>query len=115
MAIALNILHSIDRLATMYPECSFFGIYDGHAGSECADFLRNNLHLLLINELAKSQNPEDALKNAISTAEQTYLKNCQTKNNELIRVSGSCAVILLIYGDICYIANVGDSRAILSM
>lgn len=28
--------------------------------------------------------------------------------------SGSCAVISLIVGDMCYIANVGDSRAIMS-
>lgn len=28
--------------------------------------------------------------------------------------SGSCAIVSLVVGDICYIANVGDSRAILS-
>lgn len=28
--------------------------------------------------------------------------------------SGSCAIVSLIVGDICYIANVGDSRAVMS-
>lgn len=28
--------------------------------------------------------------------------------------SGTCAIIVLIVGDICYVANVGDSRAIMS-
>lgn len=28
--------------------------------------------------------------------------------------SGSCAVVVFIYGDTCYIANSGDSRAIMS-
>lgn len=28
--------------------------------------------------------------------------------------SGSCAIITLIVGDDCYIANLGDSRAVLS-
>ena len=28
--------------------------------------------------------------------------------------SGSCAIVTFFYGDKCYIANVGDSRAIMS-
>jgi hypothetical protein len=27
-----------------WPKCSFFGLYDGHGGVGCADFLRDNLH-----------------------------------------------------------------------
>jgi protein phosphatase 2C family protein 2/3 len=27
-----------------WPKCSFFGLYDGHGGAGCADFLRDNLH-----------------------------------------------------------------------
>ena len=27
-----------------WPNCSFFAIYDGHGGSNCAEFLRDNLH-----------------------------------------------------------------------
>lgn len=27
-----------------WPKCSFFGIYDGHGGAACADYLRDNLH-----------------------------------------------------------------------
>ena len=32
----------------------------------------------------------------------------------IVERSGSCANVCLIVGDICYIANVGDSRAIMS-
>lgn len=35
---------SIDK----WPDISFFGIYDGHGGAGCADFLKENLHNYLI-------------------------------------------------------------------
>ena len=36
-------------------------------------------------------------------------------NPMVVDRSGSCAIVILIVGDICYSANVGDSRAIMSM
>lgn len=32
-----------------WPKCCFFGIYDGHGGSGCADYLRDNLHSHIFN------------------------------------------------------------------
>jgi protein phosphatase 2C family protein 2/3 len=42
-----------------------FGIFDGHGGSACAEYLRDNLHLLLIHQNYFPKNPGLALKNAI--------------------------------------------------
>ncbi len=37
-------------------------------------------------------------------------------NNEgYLDRSGSCAIVVLIVGDMCYVANVGDCRAIMSV
>jgi hypothetical protein len=41
VSIILNIVKPDEPKA---PPCSIFSLFDGHGGSKCADFLRNNLH-----------------------------------------------------------------------
>lgn len=93
--------------------CSFFAVYDGHNGSRCADFLCRNLHHLVIKQLASLQPPADALKQAIDDAERLYLDACRAKKRA--SASASSATVLLAVEDHCYVANVGTSRAVLSM
>ena len=50
VSIILNIMKPANRKEERWPKCSFFGVYDGHGGVSCADFLRDNLHLYLIRE-----------------------------------------------------------------
>lgn len=48
VSIILNITNPnpnpVIRNKDAWPKCSFFGVYDGHGGVSCADFLRDNLH-----------------------------------------------------------------------
>lgn len=45
VSIVLNIMKPPNRSEDEeWPKCSFFGVYDGHGGSGCADFLRDQLH-----------------------------------------------------------------------
>lgn len=44
VSIILNIMKPASRVNENWPKCSFFGVYDGHGGVNCADFLRDNLH-----------------------------------------------------------------------
>jgi serine/threonine protein phosphatase PrpC len=46
VAIILNIMKpkSKEGKVDYWPKCSFFGIYDGHGGNQCAEFLRDYLH-----------------------------------------------------------------------
>jgi protein phosphatase PTC2/3 len=64
-------------------------------------------------------NPKEAIIRGFKKAESTFLDLCQGRdehgNLTVIERSGSCAIVILIVGDICYCANVGDSRAVLSM
>lgn len=93
-------------------------MYDGHGGHACAEYLRDNLHHFVIKEDCFPANPRQAILNGFKKAEDQFLEMCQGKdefgNLTVIERSGSCAICALIVGDICYIANVGDSRAFLS-
>ncbi|GBL79119.1 putative protein phosphatase CG10417 [Araneus ventricosus] len=44
-----------------YEDCSFFGVYDGHGGSEIAEFLKQRLHLEILDSLRTQDDIELAL------------------------------------------------------
>ena len=45
MSIVLNVLRPPNKDPNEYwPNVNIFGVFDGHGGSKCAEFLRNNLH-----------------------------------------------------------------------
>ena len=92
-----------------WPNCSFFGLYDGHGGSAACDFLRDNLHKYIINDKYFPSNPQKAIANGFIYAEKIFFKKYTGLDS-----SGSCALVVLIIEKRVYIANVGDSRAILS-
>jgi protein phosphatase 2C family protein 2/3 len=31
-----------------WPKCSYFAVFDGHGGSMCSDFLKDNMHKYVI-------------------------------------------------------------------
>lgn len=113
MSIILNILKPPSRGDENWPKCSFFGVYDGHGGAACADYLRDNLHQFVIREPSFPWNPREALRRGFENAEKKFIEAAHNAAGVTER-SGSCAVVTLIVGDMCYVANVGDSRAVLS-
>lgn len=52
VAIILNILKPVNRTGNNnkeeWPAASLFGVYDGHGGYLCADYLRDNVHNYLV-------------------------------------------------------------------
>eukprot|EP01017_Pseudomicrothorax_dubius_P011488 TRINITY_DN142_c0_g1_i1.p1 TRINITY_DN142_c0_g1~~TRINITY_DN142_c0_g1_i1.p1 ORF type:complete len:526 (-),score=65.45 TRINITY_DN142_c0_g1_i1:47-1624(-) len=93
----------------------FFGVYDGHGGSKCADYLRDQVHSLIFKDKCFPINVKEALRLGFESAERIFL-DAAVKSTKAGRPerSGSCALVALFMGDFCYVANVGDSRAVLS-
>ena len=50
VAIILNIMKPQNKDCEYWPKCSFFGVYDGHGGASCADYLRDNLHHFVVKD-----------------------------------------------------------------
>ena len=108
-----------------WPLMSYFAIFDGHNGDHCAEFLRKNLLQYIYTNPNFPRNVEKAIKEGFINADQDYLKNFSEINNntnrnknlnsyETCNNSGSCGLILLLIDTKIYVANVGDSRCLIS-
>ena len=117
VSIIINMNKPKDYMKGRWPKTSFFGIYDGHGGEGCSEYLRDNLHKLICNNEHFPDNIPEAIKLGISKAEEDFINNYALSENkeEIIDKSGSCAIIILIVDTNIYISNVGDSRCLLSM
>lgn len=102
-----------DNFVGEWPKIFFFGIFDGHGGNKCADYLKNNLYKHIFNSPNFPYNVMKALQEGFSNAEKEF-ETLSLKQFE-IEKSGSCAIVVLIVNDLIYCANVGDSRAFISL
>ena len=98
-----------------WPKASYFSVFDGHGGNKCADFLKNNLLTLICENKFYPQDIEKAIKHGFNEADKAFLKLVQKEGGEITDNSGSCGLILLVFETKIYIANVGDSRCIISL
>lgn len=115
VTIILNIIKPTSFSGKLWPKCSFFGIYDGHGGSQCANFLRDNLHHYIVKHCNFPDDPVEAIKKGFDICEKEFInKVALNEFGEVLDKSGSCALICIIIGKLVYFANVGDSRAIMS-
>lgn len=89
---------------------SFFGLFDGHCGAKCADYLRDKMHEHVTRQKTFKSNKMLALKNGIAECEEAYTSIARQTNDN----SGSCALVCLLEKDSLFAANVGDSRLVLS-
>ncbi|CAA3022131.1 probable protein phosphatase 2C 35 isoform X1 [Olea europaea var. sylvestris] len=94
------------------PDVHFFGVFDGHGqfGTECSNFVKDRLVNILSNDAVLLDDPVMAYSAAFLAA------NDELHNSDIDdAMSGTTAITALVVGDELYVANVGDSRAVLAV
>lgn len=94
------------------PNVHFFGVFDGHGqfGSECSNFVKNRLVEILSGDPALLDDPVKAYTSAfLATNEELHESEIDDS------MSGTTAITVLVIGGSLYVANVGDSRAVLAV
>ncbi|KAG5533284.1 hypothetical protein RHGRI_027464 [Rhododendron griersonianum] len=98
------------------PQGTFVGIYDGHGGAEAARFVNKHLFDNIKKFTTENQEiSEDVINKAFLATEEQFLSvvKKQWLSTPQLASVGSCCLVGIICGGLLYIANAGDSRAVL--
>ncbi|KAL5058689.1 hypothetical protein RYX36_030293 [Vicia faba] len=98
------------------PYGTFVGVYDGHGGPETSRFINDHLVCHLKRFTAEQQSMSvDVIRKAIQATEDGFMSlvTKQWSMKPQIASVGSCCLVGVICNGTLYIANLGDSRAVL--
>ncbi|KAK7406484.1 hypothetical protein VNO78_08111 [Psophocarpus tetragonolobus] len=98
------------------PSATFVGVYDGHGGPEASRFIISHLFSFL-RKLHEEEGglSEEVIKKAFEATEEEFLrfvKQSWVARPQIASV-GSCCLLGAISNGVLYVANLGDSRAVL--
>ena len=105
ISVVLNIKGNND---TKY---SYFGVFDGHAGAGCSEFLKENLHKYIIAQKNLLDNFEENITRTFKLVDELFKEKALPQGDR----SGSCALTMFYSKGEIKFANVGDCRAIASL
>lgn len=92
-------------------QVGLFGVFDGHGGTGAADYVHGHLFSNLVHNTKFATDAKAALVEAF---EQTDLEFLQQQHTASSRDDGCTAITAVLLGQRLLVANVGDSRAVLS-
>jgi len=88
---------------------SIFGVYDGHGGSPCAEYLAKHLHVAILKDEYLFKNPTDALREGFLSINEMFFQYMDRE--DIGDNAGSTSVVALIKDSKLWIAWAGDSEA----
>ena len=118
--------HKIFREFNGLPHCAVMAVFDGHRGFECAEFCSENLSDAILSEWGENGNDiPSTLKKIFQKLHAAFVKHWTEKERRDMhkstadskskkkRYPGCTATVCFFWGDDVYVANAGDSRAVL--
>ncbi|CAI9100654.1 OLC1v1037798C5 [Oldenlandia corymbosa var. corymbosa] len=122
MLVDVPVSNSINQ----HLSADFYGVYDGHGGSQVANYCRDRVHLALLEEMnVKDSHTRYAECSRKEQWERTFMNCFHKVDNEVGGTSsaslpplapeavGSTAVVAIVCPSHIIVANCGDSRAVL--
>ncbi|KAK4351841.1 hypothetical protein RND71_027359 [Anisodus tanguticus] len=103
-----DLLIHVNEIAGSTSPAAFYGVFDGHGGTDAALFVRNKILKFIIEDPCFPMCLETALKNAFLKADYAF-----ADDSSMDISSGTTALTALMFGRTMIVANAGDCRAVL--
>ncbi|KAM7513977.1 hypothetical protein LguiA_003560 [Lonicera macranthoides] len=103
-----NLFEHLGEPADFPSPGAFYGVFDGHGGTDAALFVRKNILKFIVGDSHFPVCLEKAIKNAFVKADHAF-----SDDSSLDISSGTTALTTLVFGRTMIVANAGDCRAVL--
>ncbi|KAL8136908.1 hypothetical protein V2J09_002909 [Rumex salicifolius] len=90
---------------------SFYGVFDGHGGKAAAQFVRDHLPRVIVEDADFPLQLEKVVTRSFVETDTAFAKSCSLESS---LSSGTTALTAMIFGRSLLVANAGDCRAVLS-
>ncbi|VFQ60380.1 unnamed protein product [Cuscuta campestris] len=103
-----NLLDYLGESSSFTFPGAFYGVFDGHGGTDAASFVRNNILKFILEDSFFPLYLEKAIKNAFLKADYAFVDDSSVDIS-----SGTTALTALLCERRLIVANAGDCRAVL--
>ncbi|CAA3027363.1 probable phosphatase 2C 27 [Olea europaea subsp. europaea] len=90
---------------------SFYGVFDGHGGKGAAQFVRDHLPRIIVEDADFPLKLEKVVTRSFVETDTAFARSCSIEST---LSSGTTALTAMIFGRSLLVANAGDCRAVLS-